>query len=143
MKFKYAYDAASNETDRYTYLSGVTIEQIYARDSLNRMASRVLKKNNQTISGSTEGYTYNRMNRLTEVDRDDAADSFSYYWSGELWTAQYGGGAHMTWSARSFRRASPTISRRIRQKQSLYRRRMITAVCLEAAASSRICQAVR
>ena len=48
-KFQYAYDAASNETHRYTYLSGVTIDQIYARDSLNRMGSRVLKKNGQII----------------------------------------------------------------------------------------------
>ena len=38
------------------------------------------------------------MNRLTEVNRDDVADSFSYYWSGELWTAQYGGGAHMPYT---------------------------------------------
>ena len=49
IKFKYAYDAASNETHRYTYLSGVTIDQIYGRDSLNRMSSRVLKKNGATI----------------------------------------------------------------------------------------------
>ena len=87
-KFKYAYDEASNETDRYTYLSGVTIDQVYARDSLNRMASRVLKNNGQTFS--TQAYTYNRMNRLTEVNRGGVADSFRYYWSGELWTAQYG-----------------------------------------------------
>jgi RHS repeat-associated protein len=92
-KFKYVYDAASNETDRYTYLSGVTIDQIYARDSLNRMSSRVLKRNGQTFS--TEAYTYDHMNRLTEANRDDVGDSFGYYWSGELWTAQYGGGVHM------------------------------------------------
>jgi RHS repeat-associated protein len=97
-KFEYDYDAASNETHRYTYLSGVTIDQIYNRDSLNRMASRVLKKNGQTIPGSTEAYTYDHMNRLTEVNRSDVADSFSYYWSGELWTAQYGGGPHMPFS---------------------------------------------
>ena len=34
------------------------------------------------------------MNRLTEVNRGGVADSFSYYWSSELWTAQYGGGPH-------------------------------------------------
>ena len=95
-KFKYAYDAASNETDRYTYLSGVTIDQIYARDSLNRMSSRVLKRNGQSFSA--EAYTYDHMNRVTEVNRDDVADSFAYYWSGELWTAQYGGGAHMPYT---------------------------------------------
>ena len=95
-KFKYVYDAASNETDRYTYLSGVTVDQVYARDSLNRMGSRVLKKNGQTFS--TEAYTYDHMNRLTEVNRGGLADSFGYYWSGELWTAQYGGGPHMPYT---------------------------------------------
>jgi RHS repeat-associated protein len=94
VKFEYDYDAASNETHRYTYLSGVTIDQVYSRDSLNRMGSRVLKRNGQTISGSTEAYTYDHMNRLTELNRSGVADSFSYYWSGELWTAQYGGGPH-------------------------------------------------
>ena len=94
MKFKYAYDPASNETDRYTYLSGVTIEQIYGRDSLNRMESRVLKKNTTTISGTTESYTYDHMNRITEVNRAGVADGFNYYWTNELLSAQYGGGAH-------------------------------------------------
>jgi len=41
-KFEYDYDAASNETHRYTYLSGVTIDQVYARDSLNRMSKRIV-----------------------------------------------------------------------------------------------------
>ena len=97
-KFEYDYDAASNETHRYTYLNGVTIDQIYARDSLNRMASRVLKKDGQTIPGSTDAHTYDRMNRLTEVNRAGVADSFSYYWSGELWTAAYGGRPLMPYS---------------------------------------------
>ena len=48
-KFKYVYDEVSNETDRYSYLNGVTIEQIYGRDSLDRMCSRVLKKNGATL----------------------------------------------------------------------------------------------
>jgi RHS repeat-associated protein len=97
-KFEYDYDAASNETHRYAYLSRVTIDQVYARDSLNRMSSRVLKKNGQTIPGSTEAYTYDRMNRLTGVNRGGVADSFGYYWSGELWTAQYGGGPQMPYT---------------------------------------------
>jgi len=42
VKFQYAYDAASNETNRYSFLTGV--DQIYNSDSLNRMASRVLKE---------------------------------------------------------------------------------------------------
>ena len=91
-KFQYAYDAGSNETHRYTYLGSVTIDQVYARDSLNRMSSRVLKKNGTTFA--TEAYTYDLMNRLTEVNRGGVADSFSFYWTGELWTAQYGGGPH-------------------------------------------------
>ena len=76
----------------------MTIDQVYARDSLNRMSSRVLKKNGQTISGTTEAYTYNHMNRLTEVNRGGVADSFTYYWSGDLWTAHYGGGPHMPYT---------------------------------------------
>jgi RHS repeat-associated protein len=98
VNFRYAYDAASNETDRYAYFNGNTIDQIYGRDSLNRISSRVLKKNGHTIPGSTEAYTYDHMNRLTEVNRDSVADSFAYYWSGELWTAQYGGGPHMPYT---------------------------------------------
>jgi RHS repeat-associated protein len=96
--FEYDYDAASNETHRYAYLSGVTIDQIYARDSLDRMASRVLKRNGQNISGSTEAYTYDHMNRLREVNRSGVADSFDYYWSGELLSAQYGGGAQIPYT---------------------------------------------
>ena len=54
------------------------------------MASRVLKKNGQRFR-STEAYTYDHMNRITEVNRAGMADSFGYYWSGELLSAQYGG----------------------------------------------------
>ena len=92
LKFQYAYDAASNETHRYSFLTGV--DQIYNRDSLNRMASRVLKKNGVTIPGTTESYTYDHMNRITEANRAGTADDFGYYWDGELLFAQYGGGPH-------------------------------------------------
>jgi RHS repeat-associated protein len=92
-KFQYAYDAASNETHRYTYLSGVTIDQVYARDSLNRMGSRVLKENGTTFS--SEAYSYDHMNRITEVTRGNLADNFGFYWSGDLMSAQYGGTPHM------------------------------------------------
>ena len=98
VKFRYGYDAASNETDRSAYFNGVTIDQIYGRDSLNRMSSRVLKKNGATIAGTTESYTYDHMNRLTEVNRGGVADSFAYYWSNELLSAHYGGGPHMPFS---------------------------------------------
>lgn len=51
MIFQYYYDAASNETQRRAYLpNNVTIDQIYGRDSLDRMPSRVLKKNGTTFS---------------------------------------------------------------------------------------------
>ena len=89
-KFKYAYDPASNETDRYAYLpNSVTIQQHYSRDSLNRMGSRVVKKNGTAFA--TEAYTYDRMNRITEVNRGGVVDDFGYYWDGQLWFANYGG----------------------------------------------------
>ena len=92
LKFQYAYDAASNETHRYAYLpNSVTIDQVYNRDSLNRMASRVLKKNGTTIPGTTESYTYDHMNRITQANRAGMADDFRYYWDGGLLSAQYGG----------------------------------------------------
>ncbi len=95
--FEYAYDPASNETDRYAYLpNSVTIQQHYYRDSLNRMGSRVLKKKQNGIwtTFSSEAYTYDHMNRITEVNRGGTADLFGYYWDGELLSAQYGGGPH-------------------------------------------------
>jgi RHS repeat-associated protein len=92
--FQYYYDLASNETKRHSNVGSATIDQIYARDSLNRMASRVLKKNGATITGTTESYTYDHMNRITEVNRGGTADDFGYYWDGELLSAQYGGGPH-------------------------------------------------
>ena len=97
VQFQYAYDAASNETDRYAYLpNSVTIQQHYYRDSLNRMGSRLVKKNGTTFS--TEAYTYDHMNRITELNRGGVADDFGYYWDGELLSAQYGGGPHMPYT---------------------------------------------
>jgi RHS repeat-associated protein len=91
---QYAYDASSNETHRYAYLpNSVTIDQTYAPDSLNRMASRLVKKNGTTFS--TEAYTYDHLNQITEVNRGNLADGFAYYWDGELEWATYGGGPHM------------------------------------------------
>jgi hypothetical protein len=86
VQFQYAYDPASNETDRYAYLpNNVTIDQVYARDSLNRMSSRLVKKNGTTFS--TEAYTYDHMNRIREVNGGASADFFAYYWDGELMSA--------------------------------------------------------
>ena len=91
--FQYVYDPASNETHRYAYLpNNVTIDQVYARDSLNRMSSRLVKKNGTTFS--TEAYTYDHMNRITEVNGGGSADFFAFYWDGELMSATYGGGPH-------------------------------------------------
>ncbi len=95
--FEYAYDAASNETDRYAYLpNNVNIQQHYTRDSLNRMSNRLLKKqlNGSWTTFSTEAYTYDHMNRITDINRGGAADSFVFYWDGELQSASYGGGPH-------------------------------------------------
>jgi RHS repeat-associated protein len=95
--FQYAYDAASNEIDRYANLpNNVQIDQRYFRDSLNRMSSRLVKKNGTTFS--TEGYTYDHMNRITDINRGGAGDGFVYYWDGELQSASYGGGAHMPYT---------------------------------------------
>ena len=95
--FQYAYDAASNETHRYAYLpNSVTIRPVYARDSLNRMSSRLVKK--KGITFSTEAYTYDRMNRILEVNRGGLADFFAFYWDGELMSATYGGGPHSAYT---------------------------------------------
>jgi RHS repeat-associated protein len=96
VQFQYAYDASSNETDRYAYLpNNVTIHQVYGRDSLDRMSSRLVKNGiNGTTTFSTEAYTYDHMNRIYEVNRGGAADDFNYYWDGELQWATYGGGPH-------------------------------------------------
>ena len=95
--WRYEYDAASNETHRYAYLpNSVTIDQIYGRDSLNRMSSRLVKKNGATFS--TEAYTYDHMNRIREVNGGGSADSFAFYWDGELMSATYGGGPHFPYT---------------------------------------------
>jgi len=95
--FQYVYDAASNETRRSAYLpNSTTIDQVYARDSLNRMSSRLVKK--KGITFSTEAYTYDRMNRIIEINRGGSADFFAFYWDGELMSATYGGGPHSVYT---------------------------------------------
>jgi RHS repeat-associated protein len=95
-KFKYVYNAASNETDRYAYLpNSVTIQQHYFRDDLNRMTSRAVNKNGTAFS--TEAYTYDRMNRITEVNRGGVVDDYGYYWDGELWFVNYGNGRSVSY----------------------------------------------
>jgi RHS repeat-associated protein len=84
--FQYYYDPASNETQRMNFLNGVT--QLTPRDSLNRIARRDVKKGGNWLSA--EAYTYDRMSRLTEVNRGSVYDWYGYYWDGELESAQYG-----------------------------------------------------
>jgi RHS repeat-associated protein len=87
--FQYYYDGASNEIQRMNFLNGGVL-QYYSRDSLNRMSHRYVKKGQNYIS--LEVYTYDRLNRLTEVDRadDGKKDLFGYYWNGELLWCEYG-----------------------------------------------------
>jgi RHS repeat-associated protein len=88
--FQYQYDAGSNEIHRYAYLpNNVTIDQNYARDSLDRMASRLVKKNGTTFS--SEAYTLDHMDRLTQTARGNTADAFGFYLDGNLEFATYGG----------------------------------------------------
>ena len=83
--FQYYYDAASNETERDNLFNGVN--QLYPRDALNRMSRRDVTKGGTTLS--SEVYTYDPMNRLTSITREDStSDSFGYYLDGELNTAQ-------------------------------------------------------
>jgi RHS repeat-associated protein len=87
--FQYYYDSASNETQRRTYLStGVNMDKLTPRDSLNRMARRDLKINGTPFSA--EAYVYDRIDRLVEVNRGSVSDLFGWYWDGQLYWAQYG-----------------------------------------------------
>jgi hypothetical protein len=86
--WQYSYDAASNETQRYNWYSQVA--QTYPRDALNRMTRRDLKDGAITLS--SEGYGYDKMNRLQTVTRTEdgnKTDQFDYYLDGELKSAQY------------------------------------------------------
>jgi RHS repeat-associated protein len=86
--FQYYYDAASNETQRRTFLSGVNVDKLIPRDSLNRIARRDLQNNGTVFSA--EAYTYDPMNRLTDVSFGSVSDHYRYYLDGELSVAQYG-----------------------------------------------------
>jgi RHS repeat-associated protein len=85
---KYAYDSASNVTHRYTYLPNtVTVDQSTPRDSLNRMSGRWIYKSGTGLAG--QGYTYDRMNRLTKVIWGSVSDMYGYYWNSELLWCEY------------------------------------------------------
>jgi hypothetical protein len=59
-------------------------------DALNRWPNRSVIFGGNTIS--KESYGYDKMNRLTTIDRteDNKRDQFGYYLDGELNIAQYG-----------------------------------------------------
>jgi RHS repeat-associated protein len=87
--FQYYYDAASNETQRRTFLNGgVYVDKLTPRDSLNRISRRDLQKSGTGFSA--EAYTYDPMNRLTGVSFGSVSDQYAYYLDGELNVAQYG-----------------------------------------------------
>jgi RHS repeat-associated protein len=86
--FKYYYDAASNEIHRDNLLNG-GVTQIYNRDSLNRIWRLDVKKGANLLG--REDYSYDTMNRLVSVTREDnKQDQFAYWFDGELAVATYG-----------------------------------------------------
>jgi YD repeat-containing protein len=89
---KYSYDKASNLTRRDTYPNTANAGAIaYGTvDALNRWPNRSVIFGGNTIS--KESYGYDKMNRLTTIDRteDNKRDQFGYYLDGELNIAQYG-----------------------------------------------------
>jgi RHS repeat-associated protein len=85
--FQYVYDTASNETQRRNLINGV--DQIYTRDVLNRMERRDLKKAGSVFS--YEAYGFDVMSRLASVTREDnKRDAFTYDYSSQLTSANYG-----------------------------------------------------
>lgn len=91
--FQYYYDAASNETQRYSYWNNVA--QVYYPDALNRMSRRDIRTPAGDISH--EYYGFDAMSRITSVyrDEDGRTDSFGYDGAGQLTSANYG------WQGRS------------------------------------------
>ena len=86
--FQYYYDAASNETERFSWVNRVA--QNYTPDALNRVTQVQIKNTNTSTILGYENYVYDAMNRLTSVAREDnKSDTFGYYKDGELNTAQY------------------------------------------------------
>jgi RHS repeat-associated protein len=103
--FQYHYDAASNENQRDNLYNGVT--QVYPRDELNRMLYLDVRKGNNTLGH--EGYSYDAMNRLISVTREDnKQDQFGYYRDGELNWVLYGSSLTPTPSPTPSPLGSPT-----------------------------------
>ena len=88
IQYHYIYDKASNEWWRRNLFSHM--DQIYTRDSLNRMSRLDIRQTSSNVIGY-ESYGYDGMNRVTTITREDnKRDVFTYYKDGELWTASYG-----------------------------------------------------
>ena len=87
--YQYYYDLTSNVTKRFNWLGGDWV--VYTYDNLNRVFERDINFPAQT-GWSKEHYSYDAMNRLTSVLRDEDAktDSFTYFLDGEMKTALYG-----------------------------------------------------
>jgi YD repeat-containing protein len=98
--FKYAYDTASNVTNRSTYLPNtVTVDQYTPRDSLNRMSGRWLYKSGTPFA--PQGYVYDRMNRLAKVVWGSQSDLYGYFWNGELFWCPIRGAYRLAFSGRT------------------------------------------
>ncbi|MEP7187728.1 MAG: dockerin type I domain-containing protein, partial [Roseiflexaceae bacterium] len=105
--YHYTYDPASNVRERLNNVNGTA--QSSEPDEVNRLISRSLHAflpNGGKVQGNAldfpeftyrEAYTYDPMNRLKTVDRDEDGqqDTFSYNPAGELVSATYG------WNGRS------------------------------------------
>ena len=91
--FQYSYDLASNETHRTNNVNG--LDQVYGRDSLNRMTERDVKNASGAISVEVYGYDPSRPGLMTSVTRQEQGqsapthDSFGYDLLPELSSAQY------------------------------------------------------
>lgn len=91
--YQYYYDAASNVTKRFNGLSAGS-NVVYIYDNLNRISERDINVPTSQIPRgwfSKEHYTYDAMNRLTNVLRDEdvKSDTFTYYLDGEMKDAHY------------------------------------------------------
>jgi hypothetical protein len=90
--YEYVYDHASNVIQRFNWLGGGQVFNTF--DNLSRMTQRDIELQNGTV-WSSEHYGFDPMNRETSVSRDEdgSVDTFTYNYSGEMTSAQYGAAA--------------------------------------------------
>jgi uncharacterized protein (TIGR02594 family) len=85
-RFQYSYDNASNETQRFNWITHIA--QIYNPDSLNRATTVDLQYNGSRFW--LESYDYYPIGRLHTVTRlGNRQDQFNYYLDGELRSVYY------------------------------------------------------